>query len=225
MHNKQNLDTNMTIKALVNPVTPFAQNAPIIFCSETNKCAFVDPGGDADFLLQIAKENNLIPEKILLTHGHADHAGAAMEIAQILNIKIEGPHKEDKFLLDSLQSQGEMFGMQARNCEPDKWLEDGDSVTVGNSVLDVIFTPGHTPGHVIFFCNESNLALVGDVIFRGSIGRTDLPRGNHQDLIDSISKKLWPLGNDVEFICGHGPNSTFGNERASNPFVSDAALS
>ena len=225
MHNKQNLDTNMTIQALVNPVTPFAQNAPIIFCSETNKCAFVDPGGDADFLLQVAKENDLIPEKIFLTHGHADHAGAAMEIAQILNIKIEGPHIEDKFLLDSLQSQGEMFGMQARNCMPDKWLEDGDTVTVGNSVLDVIFTPGHTPGHVIFFSNESNLALVGDVIFRGSIGRTDLPRGNHQDLIDSISKKLWPLGNDVEFICGHGPNSTFGNERASNPFVSDAALS
>jgi glyoxylase-like metal-dependent hydrolase (beta-lactamase superfamily II) len=215
----------MTIKALINPVTPFAQNAPIIFCSETKKCAFVDPGGDSDLLLKIAKENNLIPEKILLTHGHADHAGAAMEIAQILNIKIEGPHKEDKFLLDSLQSQGEMFGMQARNCMPDKWLEDGDSVTVGNSVLDVIFTPGHTPGHVIFYSNESNLALVGDVIFRGSIGRTDLPRGNHQDLIDSISKKLWPLGNDVEFICGHGPNSTFGNERASNPFVSDAALS
>ena len=224
MHNKQKLNTNMTIQALVNPVTPFAQNAPIIFCSETIKCAFVDPGGDADFLLQIAKENNLIPEKILLTHGHADHAGAAMEIAQILNIKIEGPHKEDKFLLDSLQSQGEMFGMQARNCMPDKWLEDGDTVIVGNSVLDVIFTPGHTPGHVIFFCNESNLALVGDVIFRGSIGRTDLPRGNHQDLINSISSKLWPLGNDVEFICGHGPNSTFGNERASNPFVSDAAL-
>jgi glyoxylase-like metal-dependent hydrolase (beta-lactamase superfamily II) len=215
----------MAIQALINPVTPFAQNAPIVFCTETNKCAFVDPGGDADFLLQIAKENNLIPEKILLTHGHADHAGAAMEIAQILNIKIEGPHKDDKFLLDSLQSQGEMFGMQARNCMPDKWLQDGDSVTVGNSVLDVIFTPGHTPGHVIFYSNESNLALVGDVIFRGSIGRTDLPRGNHQDLIDSISKKLWPLGNDVEFICGHGPNSTFGNERASNPFVSDAALS
>ena len=225
MHNKQKLDTNMAIQALINPVTPFAQNAPIIFCSETNKCAFVDPGGDADFLLQIAKENNLIPEKILLTHGHADHAGAAMEIAQMLNIKIEGPHKEDKFLLDSLQSQGEMFGMQARNCVPDKWLEDGDTVTVGNSALEVIFTPGHTPGHIIFFSNESNLALVGDVIFRGSIGRTDLPRGNHKDLIDSISKKLWPLGNDVEFICGHGPNSTFGNERASNPFVSDAALS
>jgi len=225
MHNRQKLNTNMTIQALVNPVTPFAQNAPIIFCSETNKCAFVDPGGDTDFLLQIAKENNLIPEKILLTHGHADHAGAAMEIAQILNIKIEGPHKEDKFLLDSLQSQGEMFGMQARNCVPNKWLEDGDTVTVGNSVLDVIFTPGHTPGHVIFFSNDSNLALVGDVIFRGSIGRTDLPRGNHQDLINSISKKLWPLGNDVEFICGHGPNSTFGNERASNPFVSDAVLS
>ena len=170
-------------------------------------------------------ENNLIPEKIFLTHGHADHAGAAMEIAEILNIKIEGPHKEDKFLLDSLQSQGEMFGMPARNCIPDKWLVDGDKVYLGNEELDVIFTPGHTPGHIVFFNAASKLALVGDVIFNGSIGRTDLPRGNHQDLIDSISQKLWKLGSDVEFVCGHGPNSTFGQERESNPFVSDAALS
>ncbi len=215
----------MPIKAIINPVTPFAQNAPIIFCTETKKCAFIDPGGDSEKLLNIAMENDLIPEKIFLTHGHADHAGAAMEIAEILNIKIEGPHREDKFLLDSLQSQGEMFGMSARNCVPDKWLVDGDIVYLGNEELDVIFTPGHTPGHIVFFNAASKLALVGDVIFNGSIGRTDLPRGNHQDLIDSISKKLWELGNDVEFVCGHGPNSTFGRERASNPFVSDAALS
>jgi glyoxylase-like metal-dependent hydrolase (beta-lactamase superfamily II) len=215
----------MPIKAIINPVTPFAQNAPIIFCTETKKCAFIDPGGDSEKLLSIAMENNLIPEKIFLTHGHADHAGAAMEIAEILNIKIEGPHKEDKFLLDSLQSQGEMFGMPARNCIPDKWLVDGDKVHLGNEELDVIFTPGHTPGHIVFFSASSKLALVGDVIFNGSIGRTDLPRGNHQDLIDSISQKLWKLGSDVEFVCGHGPNSTFGQERESNPFVSDAALS
>ena len=215
----------MPIKAIINPVTPFAQNAPIIFCTETKKCAFIDPGGDSEKLLSIAMENNLIPEKIFLTHGHADHAGAAMEIAEILNIKIEGPHKEDKFLLDSLQSQGEMFGMPARNCIPDKWLVDGDKVYLGNEELDVIFTPGHTPGHIVFFNASSKLALVGDVIFNGSIGRTDLPRGNHQDLIDSISQKLWKLGSDVEFVCGHGPNSTFGQERESNPFVSDTALS
>jgi len=215
----------MPIKAIINPVTPFAQNAPIIFCTETKKCAFIDPGGDSEKLLSIAMENNLIPEKIFLIHGHADHAGAAMEIAEILNIKIEGPHQEDKFLLDSLQSQGEMFGMSARNCMPDKWLVDGDKVYLGNEELDVIFTPGHTPGHIVFFNASSKLALVGDVIFNGSIGRTDLPRGNHQDLIDSISQKLWKLGNDVEFVCGHGPNSTFGQERESNPFVSDAALS
>ena len=215
----------MPIKAIINPVTPFAQNAPIIFCTETKKCAFIDPGGDSEKLLSIAMENNLIPEKIFLTHGHADHAGAAMEMAEILNIKIEGPHKEDKFLLDSLQSQGEMFGMPARNCIPDKWLVDGDKVHLGNEELDVIFTPGHTPGHIVFFSASSKLALVGDVIFNGSIGRTDLPRGNHQDLIDSISQKLWKLGSDVEFVCGHGPNSTFGEERESNPFVSDTALS
>jgi len=199
------------IKALITPVTPFQQNAPILYCE--------------DILLGSAKDNNLIPEKIFLTHGHADHAGAAMELSSMLSIEIEGPHKEDAFLLDSLESQGKMFGFQAQNCIPNRWLEDGDEVKLGGETLQVIFCPGHTPGHIIFFHAPSNLAAVGDVIFQGSIGRTDLPRGNHQDLINSITQKLWPLGEEVLFISGHGPVSTFGQERKNNAFVSDAVLS
>jgi len=212
------------IKALITPVTPFQQNAPILFCEDSKKCAFVDPGGDLDTLLSVAKDNDLIPEKIFLTHGHADHAGAAMELASMLSLEIEGPHKEDAFLLDSLESQAKMFGFPAQNCTPNRWLKDGDEVTLGNEILQVIFCPGHTPGHVIFFHLESKLAAVGDVLFQGSIGRTDLPRGNHQDLINSITQKLWPLGEEVLFISGHGPVSTFGQERQSNAFVSDAIL-
>ena len=212
------------IKALISPVTPFQQNAPILFCEESKKCAFVDPGGDLDILLGVAKDNDLIPEKIFLTHGHADHAGAAMELASMLSIEIEGPHHEDTFLLESLESQGKMFGMQAQNCIPNRWLLDGDEVHLGNEILQVLFCPGHTPGHIIFFHSESKLAVVGDVLFRGSIGRTDLPRGSHQDLINSITQKLWPLGNEVLFISGHGPVSTFGEERQNNAFVSDSAL-
>ena len=212
------------IKTLINPVTPFEQNAPIVYCTETNKCAFVDPGGDIDKLLESAKKHKLIPEKILLTHGHLDHAGAASELSEILNIKIHGPHKEDAFLLEVLSHQGQMYGMSTRNCTPDNWLNDGDEVSVGNAIFRVVFCPGHTPGHIVFFNEENKLALVGDVIFNGSIGRTDFPRGNHQDLIHSITKKLWPLGDDVEFISGHGPNSTFGHERQVNIFVSDSAL-
>lgn len=212
------------LKALINPVTPFQQNASIIYCSSSKKCAFVDPGGDIESLLAVAKENGLIPEKILLTHGHIDHAGGATELAEILKLEIHGPHIDDKFLLDELKTQGEMFGMEARNCTPDKWLKEGDIINVGELTLDVYFCPGHTPGHIIFFNKVSKLALVGDVLFKGSIGRTDLPGGNHQDLLDSIAIKLWPLGSDVKFIPGHGPVSTFGEERRSNAFVADGIL-
>ena len=217
------LNINM-LKALVQTVTPFEQNASILFCSETNKCAIVDPGGDIHILLELLKNHNLVPERVLLTHGHIDHAGGATEISEILNVEIHGPHIDDKFLLDGLQKQGEMFGLQSKNCNPDKWLDEGDVVSVGNEKLDVYFCPGHTPGHIIFFNKKGNLALVGDVLFNGSIGRTDLPGGNYQQLIDSVKNKLWPLGDNVDFIPGHGPVSTFKAERSSNPFVSDSVL-
>ena len=212
------------LKTLIQPVTPFQQNASIVFCSETKKCAIVDPGGDIELLLNIAKDNNLIPDKVLLTHGHIDHAGGATELSEILNIKIYGPHKADKFLLDELQRQGEMFGLPSKNCNPDSWLEEGDIIEIGNEILEIYFCPGHTPGHIIFFNKENKLALVGDVLFNGSIGRTDLPGGNFEELINSVKNKLWPLGKDIDFIPGHGPVSTFEAERKSNPFVSDQAL-
>jgi hydroxyacylglutathione hydrolase len=212
------------LKALIQPVTLFQQNASIIYCSNTNKCAIVDPGGDLEILLEIAKNNNLIPEKILLTHGHIDHAGGATELSEILKVEIHGPHIEDKFLLDELQKQGEMFGLPSKDCKPDVWLDEGDVVELGDEKLDVYFCPGHTPGHIIFYNEANKLALVGDVLFNGSIGRTDLPGGNHDQLINSVKDKLWPLGKEIEFIPGHGPMSTFEAERLSNPFVSDQAL-
>ncbi len=212
------------LKALIQPVTLFQQNASIIYCSNTNKCAIVDPGGDIEILLEIAKNNNLIPEKILLTHGHIDHAGGATELSEILKVEIHGPHIEDKFLLDELQKQGEMFGLPSKDCKPDVWLDEGDIVELGDEKLDVYFCPGHTPGHIIFYNEANKLALVGDVLFNGSIGRTDLPGGNHDQLINSVKDKLWPLGKEIEFIPGHGPMSTFEAERLSNPFVSDQAL-
>ena len=212
------------LKTIIVQVTPFIQNASIVYCAETKKCAFVDPGGDIEIILEKAKQEDLIPEKILLTHGHIDHAGGANELSEILNLEIEGPHLADKFLLDDLKRQGEMFGMLAQNCAPNKWLDEGDHVTIGNQILKVYFCPGHTPGHIIFYSHENKLAIVGDVLFQGSIGRTDLPGGNHQQLIDSIKNKLWPLGHDVNFIPGHGPMSSFGQERKSNAFVSDTIL-
>ena len=212
------------LKALVQPVTLFQQNASIIYCSTSKKCAIVDPGGDIEILLEIAKNNNLIPEKILLTHGHIDHAGGATELSEILKVEIHGPHIEDKFLLDGLQEQGQMFGLPSKDCQPDLWLNEGDIVEVGEEKLDVYFCPGHTPGHIIFYNKENKLAIVGDVLFNGSIGRTDLPGGNYDQLINSVKEKLWPLGKDIEFIPGHGPMSTFKAERISNPFVSDQAL-
>ena len=212
------------LKAIVQPVTPFEQNASILYCSETKKCAIVDPGGDIEILLKIAKDNELVPEKILLTHGHIDHAGGATEIAKILRVEIHGPHEDDKFLLDSLVEQGKMFGLNSKDCSPDVWLDEGDIVTIGKEKLETYFCPGHTPGHLIFYSLESKLAIVGDVLFCGSIGRTDLPGGNFDDLIQSVKDKLWPLGRDIEFIPGHGPMSTFEAERQSNPFVSDSVL-
>ena len=212
------------LKAIVQPVTPFDQNASILYCSETKKCAIVDPGGDIEILLKIAKDNELVPEKILLTHGHIDHAGGATEIAQILRVEIHGPHEDDKFLLDSLEEQGKMFGLNSKDCSPDVWLDEGDIVTIGKQKLETYFCPGHTPGHLIFYNLESKLAIVGDVLFCGSIGRTDLPGGNFDVLIQTVQDKLWPLGRDIEFIPGHGPMSTFEAERQSNPFVSDSVL-
>jgi len=212
------------LKVLIQSVTPFQQNSSIVYCSDTKKCAIVDPGGDIDVLLKISQDNNLIPERILLTHGHIDHAGGASELADILKVEIHGPHINDKYLLDQLKEQGEMFGMQSRNCSPDKWLNEGDQITIGNEILEVYFCPGHSPGHIIFFNEKQRQALVGDVLFNGSIGRTDLPGGNFNDLIDSVKNKLWPLGHDVEFFPGHGPISTFKNEMETNPFVSNDAL-
>ena len=212
------------IKALINPVTPFQQNAPIIYCEETKKCGFVDPGGDLNLLLASAAKNDLIPEKIFLTHGHIDHAAGATELASTLNLKIIGPHIDDKFLLDELEAQGSMLGISAQNCSSDIWLDDGDTISVGNAELGVLLTPGHTPGHVIFFHKPSKLAIVGDVLFAGSVGRTDLPGGDYEQLIKSIKNKLWPLGEDIAFIPGHGPASNFRIERATNPFVSDNNL-
>ena len=212
------------LKAFIQAVTPFQQNAIILYCDETKKSVIVDPGGDIEKLLDISKKNKLIPEKILLTHGHIDHAGGATELSEILNIKIYGPHKADKFLLNELQKQGEMFGLPSKNCNPDKWLDEGDIIEIGNEILEIYFCPGHTPGHIIFFNKKNNLALVGDVLFNGSIGRTDLPGGNFDELISSVKNKLWVLGKDIDFIPGHGPVSTFRAERLSNPFVSDQVL-
>jgi|SRR5690554_328189 len=212
----------MALKVVIVPVTAYQQNCSIIVCEKTGKAAIVDPGGEPDKLLQALKELNATPEKIFITHGHLDHAGAAKEMAEILRVPIEGPHKGDKFWLDGLEEYAKMMQFPpTRTFTPDRWLEQGDTVSFGDVTLDVLHCPGHTPGHVVFHHPESQLAWVGDVLFQGSIGRTDFPQGNHQDLIQSIVKRLWPLGDDVQFIPGHGPTSTFGQERKTNPFVAD----
>ena len=212
----------MTLDYRIIPVTPFEQNCSLIWCTETMKGAFVDPGGDLERLLAAAAKLGVSIEKLLLTHGHIDHAGGTGELAAQLGVPIEGPQEEERFWLEQLPAQSRTFGFPpARDFTPDRWLHEGDTVTVGKESLSVLHTPGHTPGHVVFFHAPSKLAIVGDVLFAGSIGRTDFPRGNYQSLIDSIRNKLWPLGDDVEFISGHGPMSTFGEERRSNPFVAD----
>ncbi|MEE4199265.1 MBL fold metallo-hydrolase [Erythrobacter sp.] len=213
------------MKAAILPVTPLQQNCSLIWCTKTMRGALVDPGGDLDKLKAGVAKAGVTLEKLLITHGHLDHCGQAGMLAEELGLPIEGPHKDDEFWIERLDGDGARFGMQAASFTPTRWLEQGDTVTVGELTLDVIHCPGHTPGHVIFYHEPSRFAIVGDVLFQGSIGRTDFPRGNHQDLIDSITQRLWPLGEDVTFIPGHGPTSTFGRERKTNAFVSDQALS
>ena len=218
-------DTAPRLHAEINPVTPFQQNCSLIWCPETMRGALVDAGGEPRKLLAAAQRHGVTLEKLLVTHGHLDHAGAVMEIAEQLNLPIEGPHEDDKFWIDGMPAAAQQYGFPpSRSFTPTRWLKDGDVVTVGNLKLDVIHCPGHTPGHVVFYHAPSQAALVGDVLFQGSIGRTDFPKGNHADLIHSIREKLFPLGDDITFVPGHGPLSTFGQERQSNPFVSDRAV-
>lgn len=206
-------------------VTPFQQNCTLLWCPDTRKAAVVDPGGDVGRILAEAQKQGVTIEKILLTHGHVDHVGGAAELAARLVVPVEGPQKEDVFWLNALPQQCAMFGFpDTAVLSPDRWLEGGESVVFGNVELEVLHTPGHTPGHVVYFHRPSKLALVGDVLFAGSIGRTDFPRGNHQTLILSIRERLWPLGDDVTFVPGHGPESTFGEERRSNPFVAEGLV-
>ncbi|MGZ8323283.1 MAG: MBL fold metallo-hydrolase, partial [Rhodoplanes sp.] len=185
----------------------------------TKKAAVVDPGGDLDRIREAVAQNGVTVEKIILTHGHIDHAGGAAELREELGVPIEGPHEADRFLLDRLAEQGQVYGFPARAVTPDRWLNEGDTVSVGDVTLDVLHCPGHSPGSIVFYNPAQRFALVGDVLFQGSIGRTDLPGGDYDTLMRSIKNKLLPLGDDVVFVCGHGPTSTFGRERASNPFL------
>lgn len=219
-----NAPADRPLKATIVPVTPLQQNCTLLWCTKTMKGAFVDAGGDLDLLKSAAKHHGVTIEKLLVTHGHLDHCGFTGVLAKELGVPIEGPHEDDRFWIEGLDTAGEKYGMEAYSFEPDRWLVDGDQVTVGELVFDVVHCPGHTPGHVIFHHPESKLALVGDVLFQGSIGRTDFPRGNHQQLIDSITQKLWPLGGDTAFVPGHGQMSTFAHERHGNPFVADRVL-
>jgi glyoxylase-like metal-dependent hydrolase (beta-lactamase superfamily II) len=202
------------------PVTPYRQNCSLLVCEATRKAAIIDPGGDSGVLLDALQARNAQLEKIFLTHGHIDHVGAASELAARLGVPIEGPHRDDLFWLQALPEQCQMFGFPpAEPFVPSRWLKDGDRIQFGNVRLEVLHCPGHTPGHVAFYHPQSHTAWVGDVLFKGSIGRTDFPRGDFHTLIASITGKLWPLGEDTVFIPGHGPMSTFGEEMRTNPFV------
>lgn len=209
------------LAAAIVTVTPFQQNCTLIWDDETKKGVVIDPGGEVDRIEAAIAETGIEVEMILLTHGHIDHAGGAEALKRKLGVDIVGPHKADKDLLESIEKQSEMFGVPGdfHNAYPDRWLEEGDTISIGGHVFDVYHCPGHAPGHVIFHNREAKFAHVGDVLFQGSIGRTDLPGGNHEQLIASIREKLIPLGDDVSFVCGHGPGSTIGRERQTNPFL------
>ncbi len=203
------------------PVTNYQQNCTILVCEQTGRAAIVDPGGDLSLIINALRQMNASAEVILITHGHMDHIGGVKALSEQLNLPIYGPQQEDEFWIQALEEQCRLFSFPpSEPFEPTRWLNDGDSVRFGETRLQVIHCPGHTPGHVVFYQPEDKLAVVGDVLFKGSIGRTDFPKGNHQALIDSIQQKLFPLGEDIQFIPGHGPMSTFGEEMRSNPFVS-----
>jgi hydroxyacylglutathione hydrolase len=212
------------MRVAILPVTPLEQNCSLIWCTKTKKAALVDPGGDLDKLKAAVEKAGVTLEKVLVTHGHLDHCGLAGELAKEIGIPLEGPQEEDRFWIAHLDEDGPRWGMEAHSFEPDRWLENGDTVTVGDLELDVYHCPGHTPGHVVFHHAPSKFAIVGDVLFKGSVGRTDFPRGDFATLAESITSRLWPLGNDTTFVPGHGPISTFGDERRTNPFVGDAVL-
>jgi hydroxyacylglutathione hydrolase len=213
------------IRALVVPVTPLRQNCTVVWCTRTSKAAVIDPGGEIPRLLGVLRDKGLTLEKIWITHGHLDHAGGTAALKEATGVPIEGPHPADQFWIDDIGASAARWGMpEARMFTPDRWLDDGDRVTLGETQFEVYHCPGHTPGHVIFFHRGARFAQVGDVLFAGSIGRTDFPRGSFPDLVASITGKLWPLGDDVTFVPGHNQVSTFGAERRTNPFVSDDAL-
>ena len=207
-------------KYLTVPVTPFEQNCSIVWCSDTLSAAVIDPGGDLPRLMDTVKKLGVKLEQIWLTHAHIDHAGGTAELARLLNLPIIGPHTGDQFWIDGLPLQSQRFGFPpSYTFTPTRWLHDCDTVQIGHCSLQVRHCPGHTPGHVVFFSEEAQRAFVGDVLFAGSIGRTDFPQGNHDHLIASITQRLWPMGDDTVFIPGHGPESTFGRERKTNPYV------
>lgn len=208
------------LQAGIIPVTPFEQNCTVLFDQDTMKGVIIDPGGDVEVILQTIRENGITLEAIWITHGHLDHAGGAMELKEALGVEIIGPHPADQPLMDQIEARMAAFGASGmRNCTPDRYLDDGDKVSFGEHEFEVYHTPGHSPGHVVFFNRAQNFAHLGDVLFSGSIGRTDLPGGDHQQLLASIRDKVLPLGDDVGFICGHGPGSRIGDERRSNPFL------
>jgi len=210
------------MKYTIVPVTAFAQNCTVLACEKTQAAAIVDPGGEAEKIIAVIEKLCLSPERVLLTHGHLDHVGAAQALAKHYAIPIYGPHVADAFWLNLLPQQAQMYGFEpSESFRPDHWLTHGEVVAFGQETLKVRHTPGHTPGHVIFYHAASKLALVGDVLFHGSIGRTDFPQGNHLALLRAIREQLWPLGKDTQFIPGHGPNSSFGVEMATNPYVMD----